>query len=677
VRIIRSQHIILLNVALLIAPFVVSAQMAPAFSTSDLAALPTTNWITNGGDLFNRRYSPLTAIDRSNVAELKGVWRTRLGESGIGPQYSGEAEPIVFNGVLYIVTGADDTFAISVDTGNILWSYEANLDPTIDTICCGWTNRGLGLGEGKVFVGQLDGKLVALDQETGEVVWSTQAERWQEGYSITSAPRYYEGLVITGFAGAEFGTRGRVKAYDADDGSLVWTFYTVPGPGEVGHDTWPQDSSVWEHGGATVWQTPAIDPELGLLYFSTGNPGPDFNGGVRAGDNLFSVSTVAVDAMTGEYRWHFQQVHHDVWDFDSATPVVLYDIEIEGMPRKAIASFNKTGWIYLLDRVTGEPLIGIDEVPVPQEPRQATSPTQPIPRGEPFKPNTIPVPPEGYTLPHDDHVFVPFWTERVAGTRGGANWPPSSYDPERELVFVCASERTYFYQVNADETDDPPGGQRYMGGRFGGAASIPPSGVFTAMNAATTTVAWWQRWPDRCYSGSIATAGGLVFVGRSDGRFMALDSDSGEALWEFQTGAGANATAATFEHDGEQYLALLSAGNVFAGSQRGDSVWLFSLDGSLDPVPRAAPQTMNVIGPPIGSPNVDAGAITYAQACVACHGEDGQAGHVGPPITPGLSLGEVVRIIADGRNEMPGFTGVLTSTEARNVAGYLTQELRP
>ncbi|NIW23283.1 MAG: PQQ-binding-like beta-propeller repeat protein, partial [Gammaproteobacteria bacterium] len=251
-------------------------------------------------------------INQENVDQLKGVWRARLNGSGIGPQYSGEAEPIVYDGVLYIATGADDVFALSVETGEILWEYQANLDGLIDTICCGWTSRGVAIGEGKVFVGQLDGKLVALDQATGEVVWSVQAERWQEGYSITSAPRYYEGLVITGFAGAEFGTRGRVKAYAADDGRHIWTFYTVPGPGEFGHDTWPEDANVWEHGGATVWQTPAVDPELGLLYFSTGNPGPDFNGAVREGDNLFSISTVAIDALTGEYRWHFQQIRHDI-----------------------------------------------------------------------------------------------------------------------------------------------------------------------------------------------------------------------------------------------------------------------------------------------------------------------------------------------------------------------------
>jgi PQQ-dependent dehydrogenase (methanol/ethanol family) len=280
---------------------------APAFRGTALVAPPTSSWPTNGGNWYNQRYSPLIEIDRTNVSDLKGVWRTRLNGSGVGTKYSGEAQPIVYDGVVYIVTGADDVFAIGVESGEILWSYAANLDAANDVVCCGWTSRGLGVGDGKVYVGQLDGKLVALDQKTGKVEWSVQAERWQDGLSITAAPLYYDGLVITGFAGAEFGIRGRVKAFDARTGKLEWTFYTIPGPGEVGHDTWPQDNDLWMHGGASVWQTPAVDPELGLVFFSTGNPGPDYNGGVRAGDNLFSASIVALDAKTGQYRWHFSR----------------------------------------------------------------------------------------------------------------------------------------------------------------------------------------------------------------------------------------------------------------------------------------------------------------------------------------------------------------------------------
>lgn len=543
---------------------------------------PTTNWPTNGGDLYNRRFSPLTQINRDNVAQLKGMWRTSLGGSGLGVKYSGEAQPIVQDGVIYIVTGADDVFAMSVETGAILWSYKAVLDEKVNVICCGWTSRGVGLGDGRVYVGQLDGKLVALDQKTGAVAWSIQAERWQEGFSITSAPLYYEGLVITGFAGAEYGIRGRVKAYDAKTGSLAWTFYTVPGPGEVGHDTWP-DNNVWQHGGASVWQTPAVDPELGLLYFSTGNPGPDFNGAVRAGDNLFSSSIVAVEAKTGRYRWHFQQVHHDLWDYDAPNPVVLFDIVVGGRPRKALAQASKTGWVYILDRINGRPLIGIEERPVPQNKAQATARTQPYPVGDAFVPQSMTIAPEGFTLVNQGRIFTPFGPQPQVGKPGqggGANWAPSSYDPALGYLYVCASDRTGIFRGGDSDFEIPPDGAQYLGGAFG---SVPfgVTGVFAAMNMATNKIAWQQQWPERCYSGSIATGAGLLFVGRSDGRLTALDSRTGTQLGAFQTGAGVNATASTFEHRGQQFVVVLSAGNAFAASRRGDSVWMFGLNGTL------------------------------------------------------------------------------------------------
>ena len=189
-------------------------------------------------------------------------------------------------------------------------------------------------------------------------------------------------MVIIGFAGGDRGTRSRLKAYDAKDGRLIWTFYTIPGPGEPGHETWPKDNDAWKYGGAAIWQTPAIDPELGLVYFSTGNAAPDYNGAFRAGDNLYAASMLAIELATGKYRWHFQQVHHDIWDYDAVNPVVLMDVNVGGRTRKAIAEVGKTGWAYILDRETGKPLIGIDEKPVPQEPRQATAATQPFPRGD-------------------------------------------------------------------------------------------------------------------------------------------------------------------------------------------------------------------------------------------------------------------------------------------------------
>src|SRR6185369_9906362 len=312
------------------------AEPRDAFSSASLAALPRTGWLTNGGNLFNQRYSPLEAINRGNVGGLKGVWRTHLNGSGLGPQFSGEAQPLVHDGRIYIATGANDVFALDAAGGAILWQYSARLDPKVSTVCCGWTNRGVALGDGKVFFGALDGRLIALDMRTGKETWSVQAERWQDGFSLTSAPLYLDGVVITGFSGAEYGVRGRIKAFDAKSGKLLWTFFTIPAPGETGHDTWPKDSNAWQRGGGTVWQTPAADRELGLIYFSTGNASPDFNGAVRAGDNLFTSSIVAVEAQTGKYRWHFQQVHHDIWDYDAPNPVILFDANIDGRMRKGL-----------------------------------------------------------------------------------------------------------------------------------------------------------------------------------------------------------------------------------------------------------------------------------------------------------------------------------------------------
>jgi quinohemoprotein ethanol dehydrogenase len=555
--------------------------------THPLVALPRDSWPTNGGDLYNRRFSPLDQINRDNVANLKGEWLTHLGGSGIGPQFSGEAQPIVADGVIYVSTGENDIFAISIDTGEMLWSYEANLDPNNSAVCCGWTSRGVGIGDGKIFGGQLDGKLIALDQATGNLLWSIQAERWEAGYTITSAPLYFDGLIYTGFAGGERGIRGRVKAYDADDGSLVWTFYTIPGPGEIGHETWPQDNELWRDGGAPVWQTPAVDPSLGLIYFSTGNPGPDYNGSLRAGDNLFSASIVAVDAKTGEYRWHFQQVHHDIWDYDAPSPVILFDITIDGRLRKGLAQASKTGWVYILDRTNGEALIGIDEKIVPQEPRQATAPTQPYPVGDPFIPQFIPIAPEGRRLVNNGRIFTPFWTDEAIiakpGVGGGANWPPSSYDPNSGLMFVCAADRMWAYIAVPISDERPEEGAGYIGGGFGG-FSLHSLGIFAALDMRTNKIVWQQHWAEPCYSGSIATAGGLIFVGRSDGRLTALDSSNGEKLWEFQTGAGMNSTVSVFAHEGKQYIAAYAGGNLFAGSVKGDNVWLFSLDGGIEQV---------------------------------------------------------------------------------------------
>jgi quinohemoprotein ethanol dehydrogenase len=651
---------------------------APAFSAQQLKQGAADGWITNGGTVLNQRYSPLDQINRDNVKTLKGVWLAHLDGSGVGTQFSGEAQPIVHDGVIYIVTGADDVFALSVETGEKLWKYQAGLKPDITTVCCGWTSRGVGLGAGKIFVGQLDGKLVALDQKTGKIVWSVQVERWQDGYTITGAPLYYGGMVITGVGGGEYGIRGRIKAYNAKTGKLIWTFYTVPGPGEIGHDTWPQDSDAWKRGGAPVWQTPAVDPDLGLVYFSTGNPAPDFNGSLRPGDNLFSDSIVALDVKTGRYRWHFQQVHHDIWDYDGPSPVVLFDVEIGGEIRKALAEVNKTGWAYVLDRVTGKPLLGIEERPVPQEPLQATAPTQPYPAGDAVMPQHVDIDTEDFDVVNGGRIFTPFWTMPTVvrpGPGGGGNWPASAYDPNAGHLFVCASDQVGVYRGGGKDIEHVDQGKELIGSEFGGSPYVS-FGMVAALDMTTNKLVWRRRLFDQCYSGIVATGGGLLFVGRNDGRLTALDSSNGRRLWEFQAGAGVNAPASVFEYKGEQMVVVYAAGNLFMGSARGDNVWLFSLTGTLDPLsPPVASREVAPESPPLdeASIDLDRGARVYAETCSFCHGERGEGGHNGKPLAGVIDIATIVSIATAGRNQMPSFEGVLSGQDILDAAGYVVK----
>jgi alcohol dehydrogenase (cytochrome c) len=660
------------------------AEQRDDFSSQSLSTLPRAGWLTNGGNLFNQRFSPLDRINRSNVGQLKGVWRTHLNGSGLGPQFSGEAQPLIHDGRIYIATGANDVFALDAAGGTILWQYSARLDPKVSTVCCGWTNRGVALGDGKVFFGALDGRLIALDMRTGKEAWSVQAERWQDGFSLTSAPLYLDGVVITGFSGAEYGVRGRLKAFDAKSGKLLWTFFTIPAPGETGSDTWPKNSNAWQRGGGTVWQTPAADPELGLIYFSTGNASPDFNGAVRAGDNLFTSSIVAVEAKTGKYRWHFQQVHHDIWDYDAPNPVILFDARIDGRLRKGIVQVGKTGWAYILDRETGKPLIGIDERPVPQEPRQATAATQPYPRGDAIVPQQVDIPPEGYQLVNGGRIFTPFFGNEglIASPSlyGGANWPPSAYDPSSQRLFVCASDVPGNF-IGGGDNSEPAPGKEYLGGKVG-FAPLPRTGILAALDITTNKLVWRQRWMDQCYSGVVATAGGLLFVGRNDGRLTALNSDTGMKLWEFQTGAGMNSTVSVFERDGKQYVVAYSAGNLLGGSTKGDSVWMFALDGTLPPAKERDTQPVAAVAATgaaaaTAAPTStlgNAGADIYRAACLPCHGPDGKGGHGGgAPLDKAKDLAAALLIIRDGRKNMPPFGAALTADQIRAVGAFVVE----
>jgi quinohemoprotein ethanol dehydrogenase len=579
---------------LMLFPASLSAQSGPrTITTQELTSTKTggNDWITYGGALNNQRYSSLNHVNTSNVSQLKGVWMSRLG-SGRGSKYRFEADPVVVDGVMYIPTGNDDIFALDAKTGKKIWEWDSDIPQVNDLICCGWDNRGVAVGDGRVYTGLLDGSFVALDQTSGKLLWRTQLEDYHDGYSLTGAYRYYDGLVFTGISGAEKGIRGRMTALDAKDGHEVWRFYTIPGPGDVGGDTWPsatdpdpEKASAFTHGGASIWQAPTIDPDLGMLYFTTGNAGPDYDGEMRPGDNLFSASFVALDYKTGQYKWHFQQVHHDIWDFDAPSPTVLFEQTYGGVQRKGIYQAGKTGWVYYLDRTNGQPLIGIDEKPVPQEPRNATAATQPYPVGDPFMdqcPEALPA------FPLMGCIFTPFWDIpvllRPTGS-GGSEWSPSAYSPQTGYSYVFAGQT------------DSTLAMRYLpfehGKTYSLGASVPALGAsikstFTAIDSRTNKIAWQQVNDGEQSYGALATAGGLVFKGQVDGNLVAVDATSGAELWRFQTGLGISAPPMTWSDGKDQFVTVAVGGNRGgATTLDGDEVWTFSLNGLVDQV--AAP----------------------------------------------------------------------------------------
>jgi alcohol dehydrogenase (cytochrome c) len=580
----------------LLFPVSISAQTVPrTITTQELAQTKNggNDWITYGGALNNQRYSTLTQIDASNVSQLKGVWMTRLG-SGRGAKYRFEADPLVVGGTMYIPTGNDDIFAMDAKTGKILWEWSSDIPQVNDLICCGWDNRGVAVGDGRVYTGLLDGSFVALDQQSGKLLWRTQLEDYHDGYSLTGAYRYYDGLVFTGISGAEKGIRGRMTALDATDGHEVWRFYTVPGPGDLGGDSWPAASdpdpekvAAYTHGGASIWQAPTIDPDLGLLYFTTGNAGPDYDGAMRPGNNLFSASFLALDYKTGQYRWHFQEVHHDIWDFDAPSPTVLFDQTYNGVMRKGIYQAGKTGWVYFLDRTNGQPLIGIDEKAVPQEPRNATAATQPYPVGDAFM-DQCPEPLPGFPLM--GCIFTPFWDLPVLlrpTGGGGAEWSPTTYSPQTGYSYVMGQQT------------DSTLAMRYLpyqhGKTYSLGASVPAMGAsikntFTAIDSRTNKIAWQQVNDGEQSYGALSTAGGLVFKGQADGNLVALDARSGTELWRFQTGLGISAPPMTWSDGSQQYVTVTVGGNRGgATTLDGDEVWTFSLKGQVDQMEAPAP----------------------------------------------------------------------------------------
>jgi len=567
---------------------------APAKDT-DWRQPPTRDFPLVGGNLANQRYSALDQIDASNVKRLGGAWSIHLEDGNGGNQ---QATPVVVDGVMYVTTSFQNVFAIDARTGTITWKYSPQLRGA------GGTNRGVVVAEGKVFFAQRDNLLVALDRQTGAAVWKTRLTEQPRAFT-SAAPVYYDGRVYVGIAGGEVGVRGQVGAYDAKTGREIWTFFTVPGPGERGGDTWEGDS--YKHGGGPVWLNPAIDPELGMLYVPVGNAGPDNDGQDRGGDNLFTASIVALDLKTGAYKWHFQEVHHDIWDYDASSAPMLADVVYLGQPRKILMHAGKTGFLYILDRTNGKPLVGIPERAVRVDARMKTAATQPFPIGDSF----VPTCPEADSLApgvEGSCIFTPYWDKPVVlapGTQGGNAWAPSTFSPKTHLVYVPGAVINSAHSVrrqvwNAQTEQFQAIGD---GGGFNRPAGQPRSGTLTALDPTTNKIVWQKRttFPIGTGSGLLSTAGGLLFHGESDGNLVAYDIKDGSVLWTFQTGAGADAPVSTFQVDGRQYVAILSGGNQFQLSARGDSLWAFRIGGTIPPAPAPAP-------PPLRQPAAGRGA---------------------------------------------------------------------
>ena len=545
-----------------------------------------------GGDLGNKNYSALSQIRAGNVHQLGGAWRTQL-EGGSTAQYQ-ECTVVAQGGVLYVQTTQQNVFAVNGKTGEVIWKTAIG-SPKATT-----DMRGVGLGQGLVFSTSGANIAYALDQQTGAIVWQIPLLNEQDhGLSpgtLAAAVTYFDGLVYIGMNGSVSGARGHAYALDAATGAIVWTFWSCPGTGEYGNDTWAGTS--WKSGGAVPWVHPAIDPDLGLLYWAFGNPYPRTDGSTRKGTNLFANSLVALDAKTGTRSWHFQSVHHDLWDCDNAMAPVLADLEIDGSLRKAVVYGSKAGMFYILDRATGEPVQGVEERPVPQDSRQLTWPTQPFPNGEPFVPEqhpsdddaTRPVPfyPKG-------PIFTPAWdrpTIIFPGAVGGGNWAYDSFSLDTGYVYVGYSliDTAYSNARNGLQSTPRPYGEGMAGG-------------LAAMDPRTNTVVWRKpgKWWLSLGTGVLSTAGRLLFQGRPDGTLAALDDATGEELWTWQCGAGANTCPISYEIAGEQYIAILAGGEwepVGPATPYGDNLWAFKLGGTV-------PQAVTPPPPPTRNPITD------------------------------------------------------------------------
>jgi len=533
------------------------------------------DWPAVGGDIGNTRYSPLAQINAQNVTKLGAAWVS----DKVGPAPSSRAVPVIDNGMIFF-TAPPNICAVNLSTGKVVWRYNA-LPGSPD-------REGVAVAEGLVFVGLSNANLIALREDTGELVWKTFIGDPVHAPSAGSSgtPLYADGLVSVGL-NADYGYRGQIVAVDAKTGHEVWRFYVIPAPGQPGSETWPKNNNSWEHGGGAVWLVGAKDPELGLIYYATGNAVPQYGGENRPGNNLYTDSLLALDPKTGQLRWHYQIVHHDIWEADVAEAPVLFDAQVNGQARKAIAAMRTDGYLFMLDRTTGKPLDRVEEKAVPQDALQKTSPTQPYPVGaEPVLPDcdwwktqTLPA---GFEL---GCFFSPASLDKpnLIAPVYGMRATPMAFDPQTHFFYATGNAGLQWFR----RVEDPDYFSLSFGQHVPGLSKLP-FGVLAAIDSRTDKIAWKKEFHGGRPSGALATAGGLIFQMPGDGTIQAYDAATGALLWHFQTGELGGSPPFTFEDGGDQYVATILGG----------SVWAFKLGGTIPehPAPPAAPPQQDFSG---------------------------------------------------------------------------------
>jgi PQQ-dependent dehydrogenase (methanol/ethanol family) len=545
-----------------------------------------------GGNLGNQNFTSLGKIGHHNIHRVGGAWLNRI-EGGITTG-TNQSTTVAVDGVLYIESAFGNVVAVDGKTGVTKWKYLQTRGAL--------TRRGVAVGGGKVFTHGKGNWIIALDQATGVVAWDKQITGF--GNMEKVAVTHHDGVL---YCGTHDSSRCAALALDATNGDVIWWFWGAPGTGELGNDTW--EGSSWQTGGATPWMHPAIDPELGLVYWTFGNArgsNSSQDGSLRGGQNLFSSSIVAMDLKTGEYRWHFQSIHHGIWDMDNVMAPVLADVHIHGRRRKIVVYGSKCGMYYILDRSDGSAPLGIDELPVPQDPRQKTWPTQPFPRQGGWTEHTVVDQPLGTGIPGDPNRAVPNYVRgslysphwdipvlSIPGHGGGADWNHQSYSHSTGLVYTG-----FGYVAAAHSLTEASNGLRPPGEyQTGGIVAVDPS---------TNKVRWKKHMPYSLAHGNgiLTTASDLLFIGQPDGNLLALDARSGHEVWRFQTGAAISSSPISYEIDGEQYIAVYAGGTDIpygSSAPRGDFLWAFKIHGNVAPAPTPTPPVVRrpVSGDPV------------------------------------------------------------------------------